>query len=263
MPSHAAKKFPGLNAREVLAQSAGMDIPRLSPKSINDRLTTVKAFLSWAADAELVAEGLGRVLKPLPDEAGRHKRKPLDAAEVRAFLALCKADGTTAAQRLIPAICAYSGARLNEIAQLDRDDIQRVDGIWIFKIQGGEGKALKTANAARTVPIHSSLVDAVLGQLKTVPKGNLWGLEIGHNRHSGALSKWLARKLDAVTDDRKKVVHSLRHSVATQLKGRGFAEYLIESLLGHASKSMSTGRYGHEVPVAKLAELVESIAYEP
>ena len=66
---------------------------------------------------------------------------------------------------------------------------------------------------------------------------------------------------DIFTKCDSKTFHSLRHSVATKLKAQGVEEYLIEALLGHTSRSMSTGRYGKAVPPKALRPIVELIAY--
>ncbi len=261
LPSNAAKKWPGLDARAVLQSTAALTVDRLAPKSINKRLSAVKAFLGWAVDADLLPTNPGTVLRPVPEGNARDARAPLTDAEVRAFLAKCDSEARDEAHRLIPMLCAYSGLRLNEAAQLDRDDIRQVDGRWVCDINGEGEKELKTPTAKRLVPVHPAIVEALLAHRETLKAGNLWQLPKGRDGHSGPLSKWFARRLDEIVDDDRKTFHSLRHSVATKLKGQGVEEYLIEGLLGHSSRSMSTGRYGKAIPIAKLAEVVERISY--
>lgn len=261
LPSNAAKKWPDLDARQVLDETAALDVDRLAPKSINKRLSAIKAFLGWAVDADLLTANLGTVLKPVPEGDAREARFPLTDSEVRAFLAKCDAEARDEAHRLVPLLCAYSGLRLNEAAQLDRDDIREVDGVWVCDINGDGEKEIKTATAKRLVPIHSAILPAILKHRETVHRGNLWQLQKGRDGHSGPLSKWFARRLDGVVDDPRKTFHSLRHSVATKLKGQGVEEYLIEGLLGHTSRSMSTGRYGKTAPVETLRSVVERIEF--
>jgi integrase len=261
LPSNAAKKWPELDARAVLDATAALDVDRLAPKSINKRLSAVKSFIGWAVDADLLSTNLGTILKPVPEGDARQARLPLSDAEVRAFVAKCDEDARDEAHRLVPLLCAYSGLRLNEAAQLDRDDIREVEGVWVCDINGDGDKELKTPTAKRLVPIHSSILPSILAYRETVHRGNLWGIQKGRDGHSGPLSKWFARRLDAVVDDQRKTFHSLRHSVATKLKGQGVEEYLIEGLLGHTSRSMSTGRYGKAAPVETMRSVVERIEY--
>ena len=43
--------------------------------------------------------------------------------------------------------------------------------------------------------------------------------------------------------------HDLRHTCATLLLGRGVHPKLVQHLLGHASITMTLGRYSHWIPV--------------
>ncbi len=53
----------------------------------------------------------------------------------------------------------YTGARLNEVAQINVDDIKQKDGIWYFHMNDdGDSKKLKNAAARRFVPIHEELL---------------------------------------------------------------------------------------------------------
>jgi integrase len=62
-----------------------------------------------------------------------------------------------AACRWIPWLCAYSGARAGEIAQLRGKDIHRHDGIWVMRLTPEAG-TIKNRQP-RSVPIHEHLVE--------------------------------------------------------------------------------------------------------
>ncbi|WP_375779094.1 hypothetical protein ACE103_08695 [Bradyrhizobium sp. ma5] len=59
-----------------------------------------------------------------------------------------------AARRWIPWICAYTGARVNEITPLTGHDFFMRDGIPMIRIRAGNSKTRKF----REVPIHSDLL---------------------------------------------------------------------------------------------------------
>lgn len=66
-----------------------------------------------------------------------------------------------AARRWLPWLCAYSGARINELTSLHPDDIQpRGYGIWCMMIKPSLEKTAKW----RPVPIHSHVIDQNFGQ---------------------------------------------------------------------------------------------------
>ena len=261
LPSNAAKKWRGMNARQILDATADMDIPRLAVRSVNKRLGMVRSLFAWMALTDMIEKDPSAVLKDLPEGDASEARLPFADAEVAELLSICETEATTAAQRYVPRILAYSGLRLDEAAQLTRADVVQANGVWCFKVNADEGKKIKTATAKRLVPIHSAILGDVLAYREGRPEGNLWGLTKGRDGHSLALGKWLNRRVRKVTADKRKVIHSLRHSVATKLKATGVEEYVIESLLGHTSRSMSTGRYGKAMPPEKLAATVALIQY--
>lgn len=61
------------------------------------------------------------------------------------------------ARRWVPWICAYTGARVNEITQLRGDDVVIIEGIWAIRITPEAGG--QKENRARTVPLHSHLIE--------------------------------------------------------------------------------------------------------
>ncbi|MHC2624005.1 hypothetical protein ACVIW2_006037 [Bradyrhizobium huanghuaihaiense] len=66
-----------------------------------------------------------------------------------------------AARRWLPWLCAYSGARVNELTSLYPDDIRpRGYGIWCMMIK----PSLEKTSQWRAVPIHSHVIDQKFGQ---------------------------------------------------------------------------------------------------
>ncbi len=60
--------------------------------------------------------------------------------------------------RWLPWLCAYSGARINEVAQLTPSDVFQVGEDWFFRLTTAGGKSLKTISSARRVPIHPAII---------------------------------------------------------------------------------------------------------
>jgi integrase len=66
-----------------------------------------------------------------------------------------------AARRWLPWLCAYSGARINELTSLYPDDIKlKAGGIWCMIIK----PSLEKTARWRTVPIHSHVIEQGFGQ---------------------------------------------------------------------------------------------------
>lgn len=62
-----------------------------------------------------------------------------------------------AAQRWVPWLCAYTGARVNEITQLRGRDVLRSEGYWCIRITPEAGG--QKTGAERIVPLHEHLVE--------------------------------------------------------------------------------------------------------
>jgi len=86
----------------------------------------------------------------------------------------------TYAYWLMP-LALFSGARLGELAQLFVVDVMDSEGVPCLNISDEEeGQRLKTNNAKRLVPVHSTLV--ALGFLRYVAKLRAEGVGTGLSR---------------------------------------------------------------------------------
>jgi len=164
-------------------------------------------------------------------------------------------------------IAAYSGARLEEIAQLKTSNIEQTDGIWYFEFcSDGNGK---TKAAARIVPIHPKLVDVGLLRYRdALPKDSMLfpGLK-GRDSKPGRLGPRLG---DAFNWHRKRLgivrpnvaFHSFRHTVGDRLRKAGVPEDDRAALLGHEDERITSRVYGHDGPgLHRLQAIVDKIAY--
>ncbi|MET3855393.1 integrase [Rhizobium sp. OAE497] len=155
-------------------------------------------------------------------------------------------------QKWGPLIGIYTGARLNEICQLEIADMREQDGIWCFDINAdGDGKHVKTEASKRLVPIHRQLIQ--LGFLDYIeerrkqkqPKvfsdfsysaQNGWGRNLG---------RWFnERFLPALGLKAKgQSFHSLRHTANTRLLQANVEITLVKSLIGHEQDGMTVKQY--------------------
>ena len=165
-------------------------------------------------------------------------------------------------------IGAYTGARLEEIAQLKASDIKQTDGVWFFEFcADGNGK---TEAATRVVPLHRALVDAgLLAYRDALPKNSMLfpGLK-GRTSKPGRLGVKLG---DAFNWQRKKLgitrpglnFHSFRHTVGDRLRKAGIQESDIAAVLGHEDERITSRVYGHDgLGLHRLAEIVNRISYD-
>ena len=64
-----------------------------------------------------------------------------------------------------------------------------------------------------------------------------------------------------ITADSRKVLYSLRHSFATELKARGVEPLMITELMGHSRGNMTFSRYAGNYPVKTLKEAIETLDF--
>lgn len=135
-----------------------------------------------------------------------------------------------------PLIALFTGARIEEVASLDVEQIYEVKGIWIIDILKG-----KTDNAQRRVPVHDQLI--ALGLVDYVQSVRNAGykklfphIQPGTNGYRKNLSRMFGTYLDLPQVnivDPLKVFHSFRHTVVTALTNAGVNDGLKRALVGH------------------------------
>jgi len=137
----------------------------------------------------------------------------------------------TSYQYWLPVLAAFTGARINEIAQLLPSDVKKDDdGLWYIDItdsadDGEEGKSLKNEESRRIVPVHEKLI--TLGFIDFVEdqkvKGakNLFDINPAKSDKYGKLpSEWFNQKYlrkYLKIEDKRLVFHSFRHLMISKL----------------------------------------------
>jgi integrase len=170
-----------------------------------------------------------------------------------------------AARRWVPWICAYTGARVNEITSLLPSDVQQILGHWCFVLRPEitKGKRL------RRIPIHKHLVEQ--GFLEYVEQRRKVGkplfYEPARSRGGkGANPQWqkVAERLGEWVRESLKVTdvqpnHGWRHLWREIIRGTKMKPELCDYMCGHESKSGTGARYGKR----KVAVLAKEMALFP
>ena len=170
-------------------------------------------------------------------------------------------------------IAAFSGMRLEEIAQLTTADV-RDEGangatVTIIDVHNGGENKLKNETSARLIPVHSALVHAgLLDYVKALKAGPLFpGLtrrESKGNKVGARVGELFRKKLVALKLKRDGLCfHSFRHNVSNSLDVAGVPQSDAARVLGHAVSGMSYGTYSQAGPgLKRVAAVVEMIAYD-
>ena len=157
-------------------------------------------------------------------------------------------------------LSAYSGARLNEVCQLNVSDIQKTDGIWALNLNAdSDDKSIKTQAGNRIIPLHPKLIDlGLLGYMKQIQNQNQDKLfpnlkKMKSTGYGTMISRWFAKYLKKLGIKKKgKNFHSFRHTVVNKLITKKVYEPFIRELIGHSHGSITMDVYGGKKPLDVL-----------
>lgn len=186
----------------------------------------------------------------------------------------------------LPLIGLFTGARSNEIIQLQVSDLKYAGGIFHFDMayadddeedegetdfytHEGPEKSFKTSAAIRRIPVHSELVRVGLEEFwkSRVSVGGRLFPEMNPSSHDGkyssAYSRPFRRLLESLQIKRKRnAFHSYRHSFENACKQNRVERNAMNALQGHSEKGMA-GIYGDgDYGLKLLNEELQKVRYD-
>jgi integrase len=213
----------------------------------NKYLVAVKRIFTVGKKKFLISDNPAKDVSVEVKKATRTRSLGFTDAEARAILvaALRAPDAagkmTEDKKRAIrwgPWLCAYTGARIGEIMQLRKQDVEDHDGILCLRITPEAGTT-KTGNF-RVVPLHPHLLEmGFLDMVKSRPDGPLfYAPKAGDDpvmaaRNAGKkVSSWV-RQSAGITDERLQPNHAWRHRFKTVAREVGIHPENADTIQGH------------------------------
>lgn len=157
----------------------------------------------------------------------------------------------------VPIILYYTGAQVEEICQLYRQNIIEDNGIPCIQVEMGENQSVKTGNT-RIIPLHDHLIE--LGFMDYVNSRENY-LFSGQRNSAGKYSynfiRWFGQYIrkHGIDNPDIKPTHSFRHIFITYCRNRGEREDVQNSITGHAQGSVGRGYGAYTTPMKK--ELID------
>ena len=250
---------------------------KVSPVSIKDgHLAAAKAFFGWAKRMKKLP--VNPTVDVFIDVTSKHGKKMRGFDDKEAAIVLSAALApmsplmsaeNAAARRWVPWICAYTGARVNEITQLRAGDVMPVDDIPCIRITPEAG-TVKT-DEERWVPIHSHLIEQ--GFLEFADRKDITTplfYSIARQRNpdrinptyasvGNKLAKWV-RSL-GIEDPSVAPNHGWRHRFKTKGRKAGMVIEVLHVIQGHAPLTEGDA-YGETPPDVMLPEILKYPRYE-
>lgn len=239
-------------------------------RTVKDKyFAALRATLNWVVEKRKLKENVAtKVVVRVPRKA-KLRDRDFTAVEARTILraTLMASESnvtpkTALARRWIPWLCAYTGARVNEISQLRGKDVTQIEGIWAVRITPEAGTV--KANSARLVPLHPHLIEqgfpAVAKAAGDSPifydpsttrrpgQGNRHFKKVGER-----LRDWVRDEVK-ITDPAIQPNHAWRHTFKTMTRAAEIPERVADAIQGHAPKSVGQS-YG-SVPLKTLADAI-------
>ncbi len=159
----------------------------------------------------------------------------------------------------------YTGARVNEVAQLGLNDFITVDGLPCMAITDeGPDQKVKNPGSKRTIPIHPKLLELGLlghveylkyqGHTRLFPK-----LKNAINGYGNAVSKAFTRQLAELNikpTTGMKGFHSFRKTINHQMQSAKIAPDIRAQYLGHDLDDEHYQAYSRKYSPKELAEII-------
>lgn len=237
-----------------------------SAKTVKDSdLSALKTLFSWAVMNRKLPANPAAGLTIKVSRRAQVRPKGFVEAEVRAILRASLAyeagpneqTKTAAAKRWIPWLCAFSGARVGEIAQLRRQDIRREGEWWVIRVTPEAG-TVKT-NQARDIVLHAQLIELGFPQfVEASADGHLFLRPAKNGDVLGPLAGLLNRMREfvrpIVPDPRVQPNHGWRHLFTTLCIDAEIEGRVYNAIQGHAARTVAE-QYGDVTIRAKAAAI--------
>lgn len=260
-PPHKIRELP--LPRMIEAAKARGGYRTKGATTVNKMIGAIRSILNWAVDnGRLDNNPASRVRAPKPKKKSNEKRRPFTVPELRKVLKAA-AKEKRQADRWLPFLAAFMGARESEIALATTTDVREENGIAYLQITDvGEGRSIKNESSLRNVPVHPTLIK--LGFLEYVRKRPKGAPLFPDLTNAAAYSKRFGRLLDDIgLDDPALVFHSFRHGFKDACRNAGLSEETHDALTGHAGDNRNVGRsYGTGYSLEALAAAVRKIEYK-
>lgn len=261
--------------KEYLLTGAGNGGKRLSAKTVKDTyLSVIKTVFRWGYENGKVRSNPAQKVSVLAPRRAVTREKGLNDVEALAILKATLSEPPKAlsqprklARRWVPWICAYTGARVNEITQLRAEDVFQVRKIWVIRITPEAGST-KTQQA-RTVALHPHLVEQGFHKIVDGKEGHLFydpkryrGGSKG-NPQAKKVGEYLARWVReiGIVDENVMPNHGWRHRFKTQARLANMDPEIRDVIQGHSPRTVGE-TYGDTLPEVTLREVAKLPRYK-
>ena len=253
------RRLPAMQ-RGGLADAEGL--PRVSAKTTERHLITIKALLTFCMSQGWIAGNAATGLSiPKDTRQKAAKRRAFTREERHQILSRSIEEfGQNGDMTWLIKLAAYTGGRLEELAQLARANVKSVDGVWVIEIDDLDGRNVKSDSSVRMVPLHPAIRDDFVSWVQGARGDRVFSsFKAEHGRYANRLSGDFGRLMDrAGLTDPRLVFHSLRRGLKRAMSDVRVDIEARKAILGHAAADAHGEYVGHS-----LAALADELALVP
>lgn len=239
------------------------------PGTVKDKyLAAVRATLNWAVEKRRLPENVAKKVTVRVPKKALLRTRDFNPDEVKAILSATLSGPWTGLDKLkarsrrwIPWICAYTGARVNEISQLRCEDIYKIGEDWVLRITPEAGTV--KSNFTRIIPIHKHLIEqGFIEQINLKDSREIFydpsrrrneGSNIRYAKKVGeSLREWIRSDV-GITDPNVQPNHGWRHTFKTLALEVGIPERVADFIQGHAPRTVGQSYGSVSLPVLVAA----------
>ena len=230
----------------------GADVPRVAAPTVERHLISIKALLTFCIEQDwLTASAATGLRAPKDTRPKASKRRSFTREERNKLLAHTTAEyGPNGDMFWLVKLGAYTGCRLEELAQLARSNVRQIDGVWAVDIDDLDGRHVKTGDSVKTIPLHPAIRDDFIAWVRSGTGQRVFSTFVAddNGRYASEVSGYFARLMDrAGLTDPRLVFHSLRHTLKREMSNARIDPDVRRVIMGHAPTDAHDGYDGHSL----------------
>lgn len=256
--------------RQSAAAKESGTVEHIASGTVNNILADIAAMFKYAKRRGWVADSFFSEMTLRDTTPAHKKRQPFTKEEIALLFGpgFIKACGRISWRFWVPLLGLFTGARLDEIAQAQVDDVREIDGVWCLVVESSDEKSVKTLSGNRSIPLHHFIVNDldfltfVEVQRSSGERELFPGLKRVQGRKGHYLTKWFGDYRDALGIPKTRTFHSLRKNFSKCLAVNDVPVSMIKRLDGHSlANDVTEHHYIQDIPVSKLSEYIHKLDF--
>src|SRR5690606_20223968 len=176
------RRFMGKAAGKTLEELRAAGVDRIDQRTAKNNLDWVSTFFKWLKGNRYVKDNYFTGLAPKGSGSSKGSLKPFPRPDLKPPVStdlFTRHAFSKDWEYWLPLLGLYTGARLEELCQLQKSDIRQTDGLHYIDIHedNDEENQTKSSSSNRRVPLHSHLIELGFLEFVASKSGKLFTLK--------------------------------------------------------------------------------------